>query len=91
MYKVDIAMYHTFLHLRSSELTSKVFWVSFFVFATLNTVENIIHYSIGRDNNRDTLSIKFKTPSVSDFIRIISVMAVFALLQAALTCYFLRC
>lgn len=84
-------MFHTFLHLRSSELTSNIFWVSFFVFATLNTLENFIHYSIGRDINRHTLSIRFQTPSMSDLFRIIGVMAVFALLQAVLTCYFLRC
>lgn len=84
-------MFHTFLHLRSSELTSKVFWVSFVVFAILNTVENLIHYSIGRDSDRRTLSIRFQAPSVSDVFRILGVMVVFAILQAALTCYFLRC
>lgn len=84
-------MFHTFLHLKSSELTSKVFWVSFIVFAILNTVENLIHYSIGRDSDRRALSIRLQIPSVSDMLRIIGVMTVFALLQAALTCYFLRC
>lgn len=84
-------MFHTFLHLRASEFTSKVFWVSFIVFVVLNAVENLIHYSIGRDSDRHTLTIRFQVPSASDMLRIIGVMAIFALLQAVLTCYFLRC
>lgn len=84
-------MFHTFKHLQSFKLVSRVFWVSFIVFAILNTVENMIHYSIGRDNDRSSLAIKVQLPSMHDLARIVIVMVIFALLQAVLTCYFLRC
>lgn len=84
-------MFHTFRHLKSIKTTTKVFWVSFLVFAVLNAIENVIHYSIGRDRNRNALAIRFQRPSAYDMVRILGVMAVFAVLQATLTCYFLQC
>lgn len=84
-------MFHTFRNLKSLKVSQKVFWVSFLVFAVLNTVENLIHYSIGRDHDRNSLSIEVQRPSGYDLTRIIGVMIVFGLLQAGLTCYFLRC
>lgn len=84
-------MFHTFRQLKAFKLTGKIFWVSFLVFAVLNTVENLIHYSIGRDENRNSLSIAVQRPSSYDIFRIVGVMIVFAVMQAALTCYFLKC
>jgi hypothetical protein len=59
--------------------------VSFFVYIFVNFFENIIHYNIGRFSNHET---KLETPSKKDFIKIIVVMCIFALLQGLLTSYF---
>ena len=45
----------------------------------------MIHYNIGRFSNKET---KFTIPSKKDFIKIVIVMCVFALLQGLLTNYF---
>ena len=59
--------------------------ISFFVYLFVNFFENIIHYNIGRFSNKET---KIKTPSKKDFIKIVIVMCVFALIQGLLTSYF---
>jgi hypothetical protein len=59
--------------------------VSFFVYLFVNFFENIIHYNIGRFSNKET---KIKIPSKKDFIKIVVVMCVFALIQGLLTSYF---
>jgi len=59
--------------------------ISFFVYLFVNVFENLIHYNIGRFSNKET---KFVLPSKTDFIKIIIVMCVFALLQGLLTFYF---
>jgi len=59
--------------------------ISFFVYIFVNLFENIIHYNIGRFSNKET---KFEVPSQKDFIKIVLVMCVFALLQGVLTNYF---
>ncbi len=59
--------------------------ISFFVYIFVNIFENIIHYNIGRFSNKET---KFKLPSKKDFIKIVIVMCVFALIQGLLTNYF---
>jgi hypothetical protein len=59
--------------------------ISFFVFLVVNIFENIIHYNIGKFSNKET---KIELPSKKDFIKIIIVMCVFALIQGLLTSYF---
>jgi hypothetical protein len=59
--------------------------ISFFVYIFVNLFENMIHYNIGRFSNKET---KFVLPSKKDFIKIVVVMCVFALLQGLLTSYF---
>ena len=59
--------------------------ISFFVYIFVNLFENMIHYNIGRFSNRET---KLELPSQNDFIKIVIVMCVFALLQGLLTSYF---
>ena len=59
--------------------------VSFFVYIFVNFFENVIHYNIGRFSNKET---KLKLPSKTDFIKIVVIMCVFALLQGLLTNYF---
>lgn len=57
--------------------------ISFLVFITLNIAENYIHYNIGR--NREYEFIKLSTPSISDWLKIIIVMLMFAMLQSIFT------
>ena len=59
--------------------------ISFFVYLFVNLFENLIHYNIGRFSNKET---KLELPSKKDFIKIILVMCIFALLQGVLTFYF---
>ena len=59
--------------------------ISFFVYIFVNLFENMIHYNIGRFSNKET---KLELPSKKDFIKIVVVMCIFALLQGLLTSYF---
>jgi hypothetical protein len=58
--------------------------ISFFVYIFVNLFENIIHYNIGRFSNKET---KIELPSKKDFIKIVVVTCIFALLQGLLTSY----
>ena len=59
--------------------------ISFFVYLFVNLFENLIHYNIGRFSDKET---KLELPSKKDWIKIVVVMFVFALLQGLLTYYF---
>ena len=59
--------------------------ISFFVYLFVNIFENMIHYNIGRSSNKET---KFELPNKKDFVKIVVVMCVFALIQGLLTNYF---
>ena len=59
--------------------------ISFFVYIFVNLFENVIHYNIGKFSDKET---KLEIPSQKDFIKIVVVMCVFALLQGLLTSYF---
>ena len=59
--------------------------ISFFVYLFVNLFENLIHYNIGKFSDRET---KLELPSKKDWIKIMIVMCVFALLQGLLTYYF---
>ena len=59
--------------------------ISFCVYIFVNLFENIIHYNIGKFSNRET---KIEMPSKKDWLKIIVVMCVFALLQGVLTVWF---
>jgi hypothetical protein len=61
--------------------------ISFFVYLFVNIFENMIHYNIGRSSNKET---KFELPNKKDFVKIVVVMCVFALIQGLLTSYFNR-
>lgn len=63
------------------------------VFIVLNTIENFIHFTIGRNvNNKDKLvPLKFEMPSTYDLIKIVGVMLIFAFLQGFFTCYVQNC
>jgi tetrahydromethanopterin S-methyltransferase subunit D len=62
------------------------FIASFIAFIVLNTIENILHYNIGRTSNQDQVVV-FKNPTYKDWIRIIIIMTVFAILQSCLTLF----
>ena len=66
--------------------------ISFFVYIFVNIFENIIHYNIGRFSNKEAIyelpSNKFELPSIIDFIKIVGIVCIFALLQGLLTNYF---
>ena len=59
--------------------------ISFVVYLFVNLVENLIHYNIGKFSNKET---KFDVPSKKDWIKILLVMCIFALIQGLLTYYF---
>ena len=79
-------MYLFYKHVKSKKI--HIFIISFVIFIFLNIVENIIHYSVGRNNNNDNNFIELSLPNKSDFIKIIIIMIIFAILQGWLTYIF---
>ena len=59
--------------------------ISFFVYIFVNLFENMIHYNIGKFSNKET---RLELPTKKDFVKIVVVMCIFALLQGVLTNYF---
>jgi hypothetical protein len=68
----------------------RVFLVSFFVYAGLNLIENLVHYNIGRMQDRHTFQLRFHVPSGHDWAKILGVMLMFAATQATVTALLLR-
>jgi hypothetical protein len=69
----------------------RIFIISMAVYIVINLVENMIHYNIGRNFEiEDVRDTKIITPSSVDITRIISVMAVFAVLQGLFTAILTR-
>jgi hypothetical protein len=65
--------------------------ISMIVFLFLNMIENIIHFSIGRNiDGKDAPSINIEIPDTYDIIKIIFIMGIFSVLQALLTYYGLK-
>lgn len=64
----------------------KIFVASVIAFVILNTIENILHYNIGRSTNQDELP-NLKNPTLKDWYRIIIIMFIFAILQGSLTLF----
>ena len=65
-----------------------VFVMSVIIFLVLNVFENLMHYNIGKINNNSKEKTQyFQLPGVYDALRMVTVMAVFALLQGILTWY----
>lgn len=62
--------------------STRLILVSSFVYIVINMMENLIHYNIGKSSNRD---LEFYVPTPRDWIKIITVMCMFALLQGILT------
>jgi hypothetical protein len=60
-------------------------FVSFLLYIVINTFENVIHYNIGKFSDKDT---KFVIPTKKDWVKIITVMLIAALLQGFFTYWF---
>ena len=57
--------------------------ISMLVFGSLNLIENLIHYNIGRSHG--SVEFIFNIPSLNDFVKILFTMIVFGLAQGLLT------
>jgi len=83
--------------------TLHIFAFSFIVFIVLNVIENVIHYNIGKyheghainakgsNGSANVAGIHFTNPSQTDWVRIIVIMLIFAVLQGVFTSYFSVC
>jgi len=78
--------------------TLHIFAFSFIVFIVLNIIENVIHYNIGKYHDRGgggssggIAGFHFTNPTETDWIRIIVIMVIFAVLQGGFTSYFSVC
>jgi hypothetical protein len=82
--------------------TIHIFVFSFLVFIVLNVVENVIHYNIGKFHDRGggagggngrggVAGYHFTNPSNTDWVRIIVIMLVFAIMQGVFTSHFSVC
>jgi hypothetical protein len=68
------------------DIPKHIFIISALVYVVINLLENTIHYNIGRNFNiKNFHDIVYVPPSSLDFVRIVSVMAVFAILQGIFT------
>jgi hypothetical protein len=74
--------------------TIHIFVFSFLVVIVLNVIENVIHYNIGKFHDRGEGGVAgyhFTNPSNTDWVRIIVIMFVFAILQGVFTSHFSVC
>ena len=81
--------------------TFHIFTFSFLVFIVLNIIENVIHYNIGKyhdansngsvKGNGSVAGFHFTNPSNNDWVRIIVIMFIFAILQGFFTSSFSVC
>ena len=74
-------MYLFFKHFKNKKV--HIFFISFLIFIFLNIVENYVHYNIGRHREADI--IKLSLPTTKEWVKIISVMFIFAILQGGFT------
>lgn len=73
------------------QLHHNVIAISMIVFLILNFIENIIHFSIGRNtDSKNTPNISIELPETYDIIKIVLTMIVFSILQALFTYYGLK-
>lgn len=76
--------------------TLDIFVFSFLIFIVLNIIENVIHYNIGKfhdvaNGNTGVGGVHFTNPTNKDWVRIIVIMLIFAILQGIFTSYFSVC
>lgn len=73
------------MYLLLKDSSTRIIVVSFFVYLFVNLFENLIHYNIGKFSNEET---HFVVPSKKDWLKIVVVMIIFALIQGLMTCFF---
>lgn len=73
------------MYLLLKDSSTRIIVISFFVYLFVNLFENLIHYNIGKFSNEDT---RFDVPSKKDWLKIVIVMIIFALIQGLMTCLF---
>ena len=74
-------MYLFYKHIKNKK--THIFFISFVVFIFLNIVENYVHYNIGR--HPEANGIKLSLPTSNEWVKIILVMFIFAILQGGFT------
>jgi len=78
-------MFHLLYKEYFNKNTRHIFVISVIVFVVLNIIENVIHYNIGRQHNKPSSEITAYAPSSEDWVRIIVIMGIFAILQGLFT------
>ncbi len=63
-----------------------IFIISFIVFIFLNIIENLLHFTNGRQENQEIFQLVM--PKKHDWIKIVIIMIVFAILQGGITAFF---
>ena len=63
-----------------------IFIISFLVFIFLNIIENLLHFTNGRQENQKIFQLVM--PKKRDWIKIVIIMIVFAILQGGITAFF---
>jgi hypothetical protein len=81
-------MFHLLYKEYFNKNTRHIFLISVIVFVVLNIIENVIHYNIGRQHDVSVGEIKAYAPSEGDWVRIIVIMTIFAILQGLFTMTF---
>ncbi len=66
--------------------THHILLISMIVFIVLNIIENYFHYNIGI--NSENNDFELKNPTISDWVKIVIVMIIFAYLQGFFTEFF---
>jgi hypothetical protein len=92
-------MFHIIFKKYFKSGTIHIFFFSFLVFLVLNVIENVIHYNIGKyhegnnktNGNTSFAGYHFTNPSNTDWVRIVVIMLIFAVLQGFFTSYFSVC
>ena len=74
-------MYLFYKHIKNKKV--HVFFISIIIFLFLNIIENYIHYNIGHHPEAEV--IKLSLPTRLEWIKIIVVMFIFAILQGGFT------
>jgi hypothetical protein len=82
----NLELYYRIMFMLFSQKNIHLTIISFMVYIFVNLFENLVHYNIGRFSNRET---QLELPTKKDWIKIIMVMILFALLQGLLTVYFI--
>lgn len=73
------------------QIHNNLILISMIAFLFLNSIENIIHFSIGRNiDSKNTANINIEIPEIFDIIKIIFIMGIFSILQALFTYYGLK-